>query len=188
MQDTNSHALGSHAWFIPEGRAFTSPAPGNVAVDAWPDADEATWANYNIGDVASCEDTKNVETVEPRKPSPGALVRKDIITLFQSLDFKLVTNSLRRAAFELFYGSAVQLTEEEGTFVPLAATPVKGLLKIQRYTHENELVFAADLWVRAEITGGMKGGNGEITKPEFSFKLLDSDLNTMFFGDDSLLA
>jgi hypothetical protein len=188
MQDINSYALGSHAWFIPEGRAFTSPDAGTVAVDDWPDAAEATWSDYGIGDIEGWEDTKNVETVEPRKPRPGALVRKDIITLFQSLDFKMTTNSLRRLAFELFYGSAVPLTDEEGTFVPLAATPSKGLLKIQRYTHENELVFAADLWVRAEITGGMKGGNGEITKPEFSFKLLDSDLNTMFFGDDSLLS
>jgi hypothetical protein len=187
MQDINSYALGSHLWFFKEGAAFTSPGAGVVAVADWPDAAEATWSEKFIGDTEGFEDTKNIEEVEVRKPSPGALVRKDIITMFQSLEFKATTNSLRRIAFEIMYGSAVALTEEEGTFVPLAATPPKGLLKIQRYTHENELVFAADLWVRAKLTGGMRGGNSEIIKPEFTFLLLDSTLNTMFFGDPSLL-
>lgn len=188
MNDLNAYALGSHAYFYPEGAAFTSPGAGSAAIDALPDADEATWPDKFIGDTEAFEDTKNIEETEVRKPRPGALVTKDIITIFQSLEFKMTTNSLRRLAFQIMYGSAVDITEANGTFVPLAATPPKGWLKLQRYTHENELVFAADLWVRAKVTGGMKGGNGEIIKPEFTFRLLDSDLNTMFFGDPSLLA
>ena len=188
MNDLKSYALGAHHWFMPEGAAFTSPAGGTVAVDDWPDADEPTLSDYFIGDAESFEDTKNVETVEVKKANPGVLVRKDIITFFQSLDFKITTNSMRRRAFQLFYGSDIELTTLVGAFAPLAAAPPSGLLKIQRYTHENELVFAADLWVRAELTGGMKGGQQEIIKPEFSFKLLDSDNNTMFFGDSDLLS
>lgn len=187
MIDLNSYALGAQAWFFPAGAPFTSPSVGTVDIDTWPDADEPTWGNRFIGDAESWEDTKTVESVEVRKPSPGKLVRKDIIDFYQALDFKITTNSLRRIAFELFYGSAVELTEQEGQFVPLGATPPKGLLNLQRYTQEDELVFAASLWVRAEITGGMRGANGEIVKPEFTFKLLDSPNNTMFFGDPSLL-
>lgn len=188
MNDLNSYALGSHAYFFPEGAAFTSPDAGTAAIDALPDADEPTWAAKFLGDTESFEDMKDIEEVEVRKPNPGALATKDIITIFQKLEFKMTTNSLKRIAMQIMYGSAVEITEAVGTFVPLAATPPKGWLKLQRYTHENELVFAADLWVRAKVTGGVKGGNGEIIKPEFTFRLLDSDLNTMFFGDDSLLA
>lgn len=188
MNDLNAYALGSHAYFFPEGAAFTSPGAGTAGIADLPDADEPTWADKFIGDTEAFEDMKNIEEVEVRKPNPGALTTKDIITIFQSLEFKVTTNSLRRIAFQIMYGSAVTLTEGVGTFVPLAAVPPKGWLKLQRYTNENELVFAADLWVRAKITGGMKGGNGEIIKPEFTFRLLDSDLNTMFFGDPSLLA
>jgi hypothetical protein len=187
MLDINSYALGSHAWFMREGTAFTSPAPGNVGVASWPDAAEPTWSDFFIGDTESWEDMKNIEEVEIRKPSPGKLVRKDIIEFFTSLDFKLTTTSLKRIAFEIFYGSSVTLTADVGQFVPLGAVSPKGLLNLQRYTHEDELVFAASLWVRAKITGGMRGANGEIVKPEFTFQLLDSDNNTMFFGDDSLL-
>lgn len=187
MTDLNSYALGSHAYFFPEGAAFTSPAPGTVGVADLPDAAEPTWADKFIGDTEAFDDTKEAEEVEVRKPNPGALATKDIITIFQKMEFKMTTNSLRRIAFEIMYGSAIALTTGVGTFTPLAAVPPKGWLKIQRYTNENELVFAADLWVRAKITGGMKGGNGEIIKPEFTFRLLDSSLNTMFFGDSALL-
>lgn len=187
MIDLNSYALTSHAWFFKEGAAFTSPAAGNVAIDAWPDAAEATWPDKFIGDIEAFEDTKNVEKVEVRKPRVGQLVRKDIIHIFQSLDFKLTTNSLKRIAFQIMYGSAIDLDEATGDFVPLAAAPPKGLLKLQRYTQENELVFAADLWVRLDVTGGMKGGGSDVTKPEFMATLLDSSLNSMFFGDPSLL-
>lgn len=187
MNDLNSYAIGSHSYFFPEGAAFTSPEAGTAGIAALPDSDEETWAAKFIGDSEGFEDTKNQEEVEVRKPSPGSLVTKDIITIFQTLEFKMTTNSLRRLAFEMFYGSAIELTTGVGVFAPLAAVPPKGWLKIQRYTNENELVFAADLWVRAKITGGMKGGNGEIIKPEFTFRLLDSELNSMFFGDPSLL-
>lgn len=187
MNDLNSYTLGAHNYFFPEGAAFTSPGAGTAGIADLPDADEPTWGARFIGDTEAFEDTKDVEEVEVRKPNPGALVTKDILTLFQKLEFKMTTNSLKRIAFEMFYGSAIELTPGVGTFVPLAAVPPKGWLKIQRYTNENELVFAADLWVRAKISGGLKGGNGELIKPEFTFRLLDSELNTMFFGDPSLL-
>lgn len=182
-----SYALGSHAWFMPEGSAFTSPAPGVAAVDALPDAAELTWNDYFIGDTEDWSDKKKIETEETMKPKPGILVRKDIITFFQSLDMEMTTNSLMRIAMQIMYGSAVKLTTGVGQFVPMQQPPPSGWLKLQRYTQNNQLVFAADLWVRADVQE-TSSGNKKIVKPKFMMSLLDSDLNTMFFGDPSLLA
>jgi len=188
MNDLKSYALGSHGWFVPENTAFTSPGPGGVvAVNLWPDKDDPIWDSKFIGDTEDFDDKKNVEEVEVKKPAPGVLVTKDILTLFQSLEFMMTTNSLRRLAIQIMYGSAIELTDAVGEFVPLSAPPPSGLLKLQRYTHENELVFAADLWVRAKVEDAMKGGNNAVVKPKFTFRLLDSPLNSMFFGDPALL-
>ncbi len=186
MDDLKAYALGSHAFFYPEGASFTSPAPGTVAVDALPDADDPAWTDLFLGDTEEWTDKKAVESEEVFKPNPGVLVRKDIVTFYQSLDMEFTTNSLRRIAMQIMYGSAVELTAETGAFTPLASPPPSGWLKLQRYTQENELVFAADLWVRLDVqeTGS---GNKKLVKPKFMAKLLESDLNTMFFGDPSIL-
>lgn len=181
-----AYALGSHGFFFPEGKAFTSPAPGVVAVDALPDANDPLWQSMFIGDTEEWSDKKNVETEEVFKPNPGVLTRKDIITFFQSLDIEMTTNSMMRIAMQIMYGSAVELTEEVGTFAPLAAEPPNGWLKLQRYTQKNQLVFAADLWGRMDVQE-TNSGNKKLVKPKFMFKMLDSDLNTMFFGDPDLL-
>lgn len=188
MNDLKSYALGSHAWFFPEGKAFTSPAPGGfAAVDALPDKNDPLWASLGLGDVEDWSDKKTVEKEDVFKPNPGVLVRKDIVTFFQQLDMDFTTNSLRRIAMQIMYGSAVELTTGVAQFEPLATPPPNGWLKLQRYTQENELVFAADLWVRLDVQE-TASGNKKLVKPKFMAMLLASDLNTMAFGDETLLA
>ncbi len=187
FNDLKSYALGAHGWFFPEGADITSPSSGVVAIDNWPDADEPTLDDRNIGDIEDWSDKKNVETEEVFKPNPGVLVRKDIITFYQSLDLEFTTNSLRRIAMQIMYGSAVALAENEGSFAPLAAEPPSGLLIMARYTQQNEKVFEANLWVRLDVQEAASG-NKKLIKPKFMAKLLDSDLNTMFFGKPELLA
>jgi hypothetical protein len=186
FNDLRSYALGSHAWFFPAGAAFTSPAAGTVAVDAMPDKNDPKWPDLNIGDIEDWSDKKNEDTEETFRPGPGLLKRKEIITFFQSLDMELTTNSLKRIAMQIMYGSDTTLDDTHGQFAPLSAVPPEGWLKLQRYTQDDELVFAADLWVRLDVTDAASG-NKKIVKPKFMAKLLDSDLNTMFFGDSSLL-
>jgi hypothetical protein len=186
FDDIQSYALGSHAWFYREGEAYTLLAPGTVGVEALPDPTDPGWALRNIGDIEEWADKKNEDTEEILKPSPGVLKRKDIITFFQSLDIELTTNSLRRIAMQIMYGSDTTLDDTHGQFVPLSAVPPRGWLTLQRYTQNDDLVFAANLWVRLDITD-TGSGNKKIVKPKFMAKLLDSDLNTMFFGDPSLL-
>ena len=187
FNDLKSYALGSHNWFFPEGVAITSPAAGNVAIDNWPDAAEPTFDDYFVGDCEDWSAKKNVETEEVFKPSPGVLVRKDIITFFQSLDFEITVNSLRRIAMQIMFGSAVKLTDAVGEFTPLAQEPLTGLWIMQKYTQQNEKVFVANMWVRVDVQD-MASGNKKLAKPKFMVKLLDSELNSMFFGKPELIA
>lgn len=187
MNDLKSYALGSHAWFFPEGAAFTVPSAGTASVSALPGAADEAWPAKYIGDIEDWSDKKTVETEEVYKPNPGALTRKDVITFNQFLDIELTTNSLKRIAMQIMYGSAITLDEATGQFAPLSATPPNGWLKLQRYTQENELVFAADLWGRMDVQE-ITSGNKKVIKPKFMFKMLDTTLDTMFFGDPSLLA
>jgi hypothetical protein len=186
FNDLKAYALGSHNWFFPAGTAITSPGAGVVSIENWPDSAEPTFDDHFIGDCEDWVDRKNVETEEIYKPNPGVLVRKDIITFFQSLDFEITTNSLRRIAMQIMYGSAVKLEEEEGEFVPLAAEPPTGLWVAQRYTQQNEKVFVANFWCRVDVQE-TTSGNKKLIKPKFMVKLLDSPLNSMFFGKPELL-
>ena len=178
-----SRAIGAHVFLFREGDAFLLPNPGGVAaIDALPDPLDDGW--INAGDIESFDDSMaQDEEKETRKPNPGALVRKDIITIFQGLDFKFVTNSVPRIAIEGMYRTETILDDGQTQFVPLSLTPRKMWLKLQRYSHDNRLIFAADLWVRMKVSGGFKGGNGELIMPEYTCRLLDSDLNTMAFGE-----
>jgi hypothetical protein len=177
FDDIATYAVGSHAWFFRENDAFTLPAPGFAGVSALPGPLDAGW--IYAGDIETWEDhMAQDEEKEVRKPNPGVLVRKDIITIFQGLDIKLVTNSLTKLSMEAMYRSATQITADETQFVPLSATPARYWLMLQRYTHDNQPWFAANLWVRMKVTGGYKGGNGELQMPEYTCRLLNSDLNT----------
>lgn len=186
FNDLKSYALGSHNWFFPAGTAITSPGAGVVAIDNWPDAAEPTFDDYFMGDAEDWSIKKNVDSEEVFKPNPGVLVRKDIITFFQSLDFEITVNSLRRIAMQIMFGSAVQLTDAVGEFTPLASEPPTGLLVIQKYTQQNEKVFVANLWVRMDVQD-VASGNKKLVKPKYMAKLLDSELNSMFFGKPELL-
>jgi hypothetical protein len=185
FDDTRSYALGSQAWFYPENTAYTSPVPGgNVGQNNLPDKNDPGWVNMFIGDVEEWQDKKKVETDEILKPSPGHLVRKDILTFFVGLDIELTTNSLRRIAMQIMYGSSTVLSAGVSQFTPMSAVPPRGWLKLQRYTQDDVLVFAADLWIRCDVQE-MSSGNKKTVKPKFMINLLDSQYNTMEFGDPS---
>ena len=195
MLDTKSYTLAGHNWFWPVGDTFSVPYSANpdqgdtiVAIDAWPGATDPLMGDHLIGDTESFEWTKTIEKQEPRKPILGRLVRKQVVHTFQALDLKLTTNSLRRIAFELMFGSANRLSGSVAQFSPLGSYPKEGVLLFGYYVNEaDEQVMSGAIWVMADVTGGIKGGGSDIVKPEFSFMLLDADLNTMAFGSESQL-
>ncbi len=172
-----SLALGAHLFFFREGDAFTLPAPGTCAVDAKPDANDAAW--ISLGTIESFEDSiADEDEKKIWQPAPGHLVIKDVITTKQGMEFKFTANELTAFAVESFYRTSQKLTAASDQFNPLSGVPRKGWLKMQRYDHEDQLRLVMDVWVRLKVTGGMKGGNGEIVMPEFTAYLLYSALNT----------
>lgn len=187
--DLNSYAVASHARFFPEGDAFTidsagDPNAGVSAVDALPGA--ADPAIIHLGDIEAWEDSKeNEQVLMTKKPVLGTLKTKTRLRLYEEIVFKFTTNSMTRIAMEMFYRSTTRLTGAQAQFVPLTQLTFNGWLYLLRYTHENELVFSANLWVELNVTGGIKGGENEAIKPEFSALLLDSDLNTAGFGNEA---
>lgn len=176
------YAIGSHAWFFEEGAAYSLPDAGVAAVDALPGADDEGWKS--LGDIETWEDSMATdEEKELWKPAPGHLVRKDIIPVKQAMNFKFVSNDLTPLAAGLFYRADSVLTPSSFQFNPLSGVPRKGWLKVQRYGQGDDLIISGDLWVRMKVTGGIKGGNGEVIMPEFTALLLDSSLNTMALGE-----
>lgn len=181
FNDLKPYALGSHNWFFPEGAVITSPAPGVVEEDNWPDSLEPTFDNRFIGDTEEWSHKKTVEEEEVFKPDPGILVLKDVVTFFQKLELEITTNSLRRIAIQLLYGSATELTEAVGEFAPLSAPPPKGLWIARKYNQENECVFMMNCWCRVDVTE-MASGNKKLIKPKFAVKILAATGNVMRFG------
>lgn len=170
-------AIATHAFFFREGDAFTVPSAGTCGVNAKPGAADPKWISLgtieNFEDAISDEEEKKVWA-----PTPGHLQVKDIITTKQGMTFKLTSNDLSPLAVEAFYRTSQKLDGTSTQFNPLSAVPRKGWLKLQRYDHNDILRFAIDLWVRLKVTGGIKGGNGDLIMPEFEAELLYSSLNT----------
>lgn len=181
FDDLKSYALGSHNWFFPEGAAITSPGAGVVAIDNWPDSLEPTFDSRFIGDTEDWSHKKTVEEEEVFKADPGVLVRKDIVTFFQKLDLEITTNSLRRIAMQILYGSDTELTEAVAEFEPLSAPPPNGLWIARKYTQQNECVFLMNCWCRVNVSE-TASGNKKLVKPKFEVKILSATGNIIRFG------
>src|SRR5689334_6660499 len=99
--DTKARAASSHIWLFREGDASTQgttptsglnlAGAGNAGELYLPKANEANWIAG--GDIETWEDTiAQDEEKEVRRAVKGSLARKDIITIFQGLDMKFITN------------------------------------------------------------------------------------------------
>lgn len=170
-------AIGAHAWFFFNGKDYTLPEAGTASVSALPDAEDTGWVKLN--DVESWELAVSDEKKEIFAPSPGVLVRSGILRLKQSLNYKFTTNQMSALALGIAFRASEELDAASYQFVPLSGVPPLGWLKLQKYDHDNEMVFAADIWGELNVAGGLKGSASDIIMPEFEFAMLYSSLNTM---------
>ena len=181
-------AIGRHAFFFPEGRATTMDnASGGVtsgdlaAVDKLPHPDDNGWIYSGV--IEAWEDAiAEEESKTLWRPSPGHLVRDDIVTTKQALDFKLTTNQMSAFSAGLFYRAADVLGDADFQFVPLASVPKRFWMMFMDYSHEDVLILSGNVWGFTRVTGGQRGGNGEIVMPELTQQMLYSALNTMALG------
>lgn len=181
MLVTREMAVGSHAWIFREGDAFTVPEAGTANANSLPGAEDAGW--ISTGNIEDWEDSiTDEEEKAVWTPTPGHLVMSRLITTKQGMQFKFTTNQLTPIAIESFYRTDTKLDEDGYQFNPLSRVPRSVWLKIQRYSEEDNLVLAMDVFVQLKASGGMKGGGGNLIMPEFTAKLLYSPLNTMAMG------
>lgn len=177
-----SKAVGAKVLFFRENKAYALPGPGgNAASNVKPDADDVGWVN--IGRIEAWEPSMLADDeVDVYDSETGHLDLADSIPVKQALQYKFTTNVLTALAVGLFFRTANELAAADYQFTPMVGIPPRGWLKIVNKDHASVVILAADLWGRIKVTGGMKGGNGELVKPEFMFKMFKNALNTMALG------
>jgi len=177
-----SKAVGAQVWVAREGKAYAAPAPGgNVGSANKPDANDASWVT--IGRIEQWDSSmKTDEMQDVYDSSTGLLNLADSIPTKQAMMLKFTTNVVTGLAIGLFFRTQNELTAASGQFNPLTGVSPRAWLKMQNYDHNGVLVLSADFWVRLVLSGGIKGGNGELVKPEFTAHVLKNTLNTMMLG------
>lgn len=176
-----SKAIGAKVWFFREGKEFLLPEAGTASKTSRPDADDAGWVN--IGRIEAWEPTMLADDeVDIYDSETGRLDLADSIPVKHALQYKFVTNEMTALAVGLFFRTADELAAGDYQFTPMEGIPPRGWLKLVNKDQGSVVVLAADIWGRIKVTGGMKGGNGEIVKPEFMFKMFKNNLNTMALG------
>lgn len=174
---TATYALACHARFFRTGQAYTVPSSGTCGRESKPGADDPDW--IDLGVIESWEASiTDEEEKAVWAPVPGHLVKKDIITTKQGLQYKFTTNELTPFALEAFFRATQELDDESTQFNPLSAVPRTGWLKLLKYSQDDAQILSLDIFCRIKVTGGMKGGNGELIMPEFTADVLYSTLNT----------
>jgi hypothetical protein len=88
LTSATSLLVGSQAWFIQEGTAYTIPAAGTVAAESKPDASDPAWVRLYA--VQNFEVTPpNGDEIEIFEPSPGRLRRTRVIRAKKKMDATL---------------------------------------------------------------------------------------------------
>lgn len=173
-----SIATGDFVYFFREGDALEDLSlcsRTNV-----PATDEDGWLDRLIGNVESFEPTQtDDEEVKIMAPAgqTGVIVTKDVIQVKQGLELKFTTNEMSRLAAQCFYRTQ-DLNDASTLFNPLSAVPPKGWLLVQRFDQDGQEHLILQCWVRLKSTGGMKGGDGSVLKPEWNALVL-WDLNNI---------
>jgi hypothetical protein len=173
--------VGAHFWFAPKGAAFTSPGAGNIAQEGtWPDEDEPNWDNWYLGIVEGFDlDPKYGPTEQILRPSPGAVQAIDEIVPFAIPEVSITLSQVPALAWQLALNLENIWATPSDSFTPNGGggPGVRGILKSQKYDHENNLVLDYWSWAFMKLKGALKGAPKTMTKPEFVSTLLYSSNN-----------
>lgn len=170
---TKSIAIGNQLYFFREGRAVE--AGGVCSRTNLPATDDPGWLEDLIGNVETSEDALGEEKEEMIKgpiEGTGVIGVKDVVqTQHPQIDHKFTTNEYSRFAHECYYRTQ-QLDDASTYATPGTNPPPQGWLLIQRKDHKGQWHLVATVWVRIKCVGGIKGGDGNIVKPEWSALVL----------------
>ena len=175
--NTERLALGTHSYFFPEGKAFTSPSAGTASRTAKPDGDETTWLNVGPGNWVK---SPNNTIVDYHQPAPGARVLYDRIATKKGLILKGKWMEMSNLVYKMLHGCASDfpLTGAGGQFNPLEGDVIiRGWLQQQHYDHKNVLLSTEDYYVAMNIPGDVDFGEN-LVDVDVEAHVLFSTLNT----------
>lgn len=174
--------IGAHFWLAPLGAAFTSPAAGVISQNgAWPDQAEENWANWALGACESIDIDPKMATEELiLAPSPGAVQAIDVVAPYATPEVSFTLNQTDSLAIQLALNTQQIFASATTQFNPGGggAPGVKGILKIQNYDQNNNLILNVQFWAFVKLKSALKGAPKTLTKPEYTATLIYSPNNT----------
>lgn len=169
-------AVGSHVLWMPDGTAFTSPAPGTSGRESKPDADETEW--LDLGYISAIELDPQQEEKEVYAASPGQLRLVDVVEIKRGLNMTVTLEEVGAFVMQLAFKS-LALQEGAGAqqYNPTEGSTVKGWMKVQQYDQADASYNTVDLYVYVRLNSALNLGD-DVVRPQLFCRLLQSTLNT----------
>lgn len=169
--------IGTHAFFFPDGSAFTVPGAGTSGRAAKPGAADPAWFDMGVSDWTKSPQNKFSDFMAP---APGARTLYDKITTAKGLKLKGKVMEQSNLTWKLLLGlaSAFPLTGAGGQYNPLEGDPViRGWLQLQQYNQLNALINTVDYFVALTVPGDVEFGENPVDV-NVEADVLFSTLNT----------
>lgn len=175
-----SKALGAKIYFFPEGKAVQ--AGGTCVSTAVPDANDPGWVDFIR--VESWEGSrKDVKYEKVEDATTGSVVLADEQETNKGhMEYKFTVNVLLAFILGIFYRSAAELSAASTQFNPSVGTSPRGWLMLDHRDANGTVIIAANVWGRLKYDGPMKGGGGNLVKPELLFTEYNNTVNVMSLG------
>ncbi len=168
--------IGTHAFFFPDGAAFTIPAAGTAGRAAKPGAADPAWFDLGVSDWTAAPQNKFSDFMAP---APGARVLYDRIATAKGLKLKGKMMEMSNPTFRLLLSTLnLPLTGVGGQYNPLEGDPVlRGWLQLQQYNQANSLINTVDVFVALTVPGDVEFGENPVDV-NVEADVLFSTLNT----------
>ena len=172
--------LGSHAFFFPEGLAFTvsglgTAAPSTASRTAQPGATDPEWRSLGAIEEAE-DDPPESERIPIFQPSPGILRKIDELETKIQSKGKITSKEISYVALQAIYRT-LALTGASTQFNRLEGQLMKGWLQLQRWDQADSKRITENLWVILEVGSAIKLGGG-LAEVQWQYEVLHSIYNT----------
>ncbi|QYM80288.1 hypothetical protein K0B96_06645 [Horticoccus luteus] len=160
--NTARKVIGSHAFFFPDGAAFTVPNPGGVCGrNLKPGATDTGW--FDLG-VSKWKHSPTHKIEDFDAPSPGARMLYDRIVTRKGKKLSGTLMEMSNLTWQLLMASQeLPLTGAGGQYNPLAGDPlIRGWLQLQDYDQHNTLIGTTDYFVSLELPGDVEFGDSAL--------------------------
>ncbi len=170
-------AVGASILVFPEGNGVQ--AGGTCDDTAIPDPNDPGWIDMKRVETWDGS-RKDVKYEAVKDGSTGRMKLVDEEETDGTNEYKFTVNVLKALLWAIFFRSGVQ-DNSAGQMNPNAGeSPHVWMILVQKDAQGN-IVFAANLWGRLKFDA-IKGGGGNLVKPEITFTEYDNPLNTMQIG------